>query len=157
MSVPATPSASRLARPVPYTPKRPLSSDDTANSSRTTTPSLLSNAKKFKAAISTESKSRLNVKSRPGSPTKGVYDGSRPKTPTSRPRTPNSARPKTPSTPKRGQVDGGFVSEMDVSRVDPEEALVDYSNVEPGDISGEIDESLLKDYGNDDKVLVSIR
>lgn len=46
---------------------------------------------------------------------------------------------------------------MDVSRVDPEEALVDYQNVEAGDISGEIDESMLKDCGNEDKVLVSIR
>ncbi|KAJ3008912.1 hypothetical protein NUW54_g2975 [Trametes sanguinea] len=47
---------------------------------------------------------------------------------------------------------------MDVSRVDPEEALVDSETVEPGDISAEIDESLLKtDYGREDKVLVSIR
>lgn len=50
------------------------------------------------------------------------------------------------------------VSEMDVSRIDPEEALVDAETVEPGDISMEIDESLLNgDYGKEDKVLVSIR
>ncbi|THH28271.1 hypothetical protein EUX98_g5913 [Antrodiella citrinella] len=160
MSVPATPSASRLARPVSFTPsRRPLStlsvtSDDSSTAtSRSSTPSLLGNAKKFKAAISTESKSRLNSKSRPGSPTK---DGARPKTPTSRPKTPTSGRPKTPTTPRRG-TEEVVVSEMDVSRIDPEEVLVDYQTVELGDISGEIDEALLKDYGADDKVLVSIR
>lgn len=46
---------------------------------------------------------------------------------------------------------------MDVSRVDPEEVLVDFQNVEPGDVSGEIDEEMLKQYGREDKVLVSIR
>ncbi|TCD70868.1 Kinesin-like protein kip2 [Steccherinum ochraceum] len=165
MSVPATPSASRLVRPVAFTPKRPLStistaSDDSSSSlPRATTPSLLGNAKKFKATISTESKSRLNTKSRPGSPTKGSYDASRPKTPTSRPKTPTSARPKTPTTPRRGASTGleDVISEMDVSRIDPEEALVDFENVEAADISGEIDESMLKDYGGEDKVLVSIR
>lgn len=51
------------------------------------------------------------------------------------------------------------VSEMDVSRVDPEEALVDFETVtEAGDISADIDEELLRaDYGKEDKVLVSIR
>lgn len=48
---------------------------------------------------------------------------------------------------------------MDVSRVDPEEALVDFQTLEPGDLSGEIDESQLPttEYGKEDKVLVSIR
>lgn len=46
---------------------------------------------------------------------------------------------------------------MDVSRVDPEEVLVDFETVEPGDVSAEIDESFLKETGRDDKVLVSIR
>jgi centromeric protein E len=48
---------------------------------------------------------------------------------------------------------------MDVSRVDPEEVLVDAQNVEPADVSGEVDESLLpgRDHGKEDKVLVSIR
>ena len=45
---------------------------------------------------------------------------------------------------------------MDVSRVDPEEALVDFETVE-GDISADIDEELLRGYGQEDKVLVSIR
>ncbi|KAH8104743.1 kinesin-domain-containing protein [Cristinia sonorae] len=166
MSVPATPSASRLARPVSFTPnRRPLSTlstssvvdDASSTTSRSSTPSLLGTARKFKAPISTESKSRLNSKSRPGSPTKSYSnDGSRPKTPTSRPKTPTSARPKTPTTPRRGNEEI-MISEMDVSRIDPEEALVDYQNVEAGDISGDIDESMLKDYGSDDKVLVSIR
>ena len=48
---------------------------------------------------------------------------------------------------------------MDVSRVDPEEVLVDAQNVEAGDVSGDIDEVWLtgKDHGNEDKVLVSVR
>ncbi len=46
---------------------------------------------------------------------------------------------------------------MDVSRVDPEEALVDCETVEAGDISVEMDESPLQDYGQEDKVLVSVR
>ena len=51
------------------------------------------------------------------------------------------------------------VSEMDVSRVDPEEALVDFETVDDeGDISADIVESMLRtDYGKEDKVLVSIR
>lgn len=46
---------------------------------------------------------------------------------------------------------------MDVSRVDPEEAVVDFQTVEDGDVSAEIDEAALADYGKEDKVLVSIR
>jgi centromeric protein E len=49
---------------------------------------------------------------------------------------------------------------MDVSRVDPEEVLVDWETVEPADISGEVDENFLQaaSKGNgDDKVLVSVR
>ena len=49
------------------------------------------------------------------------------------------------------------MSEMDVSRVDPEEAVVDFQTVEDGDVSAEIDEAALADYGKEDKVLVSIR
>ena len=50
------------------------------------------------------------------------------------------------------------VSDRDVSRIDPEEALVDFETVDPGDISQDISESmLLNDYGHEDKVLVSIR
>jgi len=52
-------------------------------------------------------------------------------------------------------------SEMDVSRVDPEEVLVDYQTVEPGDVSAEMDEAWLKtinqDHGKHDKVMVSVR
>ena len=72
-----------------------------------------------------------------------------------------SRRPKTPSSPRKGTESPllmPHVSQMDVSRVDPEEALVDSEMVEPGDISADIDESLLRtEYGNEDKVLVSIR
>ena len=50
---------------------------------------------------------------------------------------------------------------MDVSRVNPEDVLVDYSNLElgDGDCSAEIDESLLGalNHGKEDKVMVSIR
>jgi centromeric protein E len=52
-------------------------------------------------------------------------------------------------------------SEMDVSVVDPEQVLVDSQTVEPGDVSGEIDEAWLRaahlDHGKEDKVMVSIR
>ena len=49
-------------------------------------------------------------------------------------------------------------SEMDVSKVDPEMVLVDSQTVEPGDLSGEIDETALDfDHGKEDKVMVSIR
>ena len=49
-------------------------------------------------------------------------------------------------------------SEMDVSRVDPEEVLVDAENVDV-DLSVELDDAFLKtlDHGKEDKVLVSIR
>jgi centromeric protein E len=49
---------------------------------------------------------------------------------------------------------------MDVSRVDPEDVLVDWETVEPADISGEVDENFPRAPSNsdkDDKVLVSIR
>lgn len=46
---------------------------------------------------------------------------------------------------------------MDVSRIDPEEVLVDFETVEAGDLSAEIDEASLREVTNDDKVLVSIR
>jgi centromeric protein E len=49
--------------------------------------------------------------------------------------------------------------EMDVSRVDPEDVLVDFQTVDPGDVSGELDENWLSgiDHGKEDKVMVSIR
>ncbi|KAH9942896.1 kinesin-domain-containing protein [Amylocystis lapponica] len=156
-STPST-TTSKLMRPVPFTPKRApsasSSTDDLSSTrmSRSTTPSILGSAKKFRSALSAESKSRLTTKPKPtlasvpGTPTKKSPDGS---------------RPKTPSTPRRGTESPLLfpqVSEMDVSRIDPEEALVDYQTVEPADVSGEIDEALLaSDYGKDDKVLVSIR
>ena len=51
-------------------------------------------------------------------------------------------------------------SEMDVSRIDPETALVDAENVDAGELSiDNIDELDLKlaDFGKEDKVLVSVR
>ena len=49
---------------------------------------------------------------------------------------------------------------MDVSRVDPEEVLVDFETLEAGDISGDLDDAWLRsglDHGKEDKVMVSIR
>ena len=48
---------------------------------------------------------------------------------------------------------------MDVRNVDPEEALVDFQTLDPGDLSLDIDEALLSvsEHGSKDKVLVSIR
>ena len=43
-----------------------------------------------------------------------------------------------------------------MSRVDPEEALVDFETVEAGDISADIDPSTLSESAQD-KVLVSVR
>lgn len=105
---------------------------------------MLGSAKKFKATLSTETRTRLNsTRSRPGSPTKRS------------PLDQVTPRPKTPSTPRREE--SPIISEMDVSRIDPEEVLVDFQNIEAGDISAEIDEAMLKDAVSDDKVLVSIR
>lgn len=49
-------------------------------------------------------------------------------------------------------------SEMDVSRIDPEQALVDAENVDV-DLSFELDERELRSlqYGQEDKVHVSVR
>ena len=41
--------------------------------------------------------------------------------------------------------------------MDPEEVLVDFETVEAGDVSLDMDEAVLNDYGREDKVLVSIR
>ena len=145
MSVPPTPS--KIARPIPFTPKRPLSSassyDDIGRiPPRATTLSLIPpSTKKYKAALSSEVRSR--TMSTPTSPKKRAPD----------------SRPKTPTTPRRGAHSPAptVVSEMDVSRVDPEEALVDFETVEAGDLSLDLDEEILKNYGQEDKVLVSIR
>ncbi|KAJ3485246.1 hypothetical protein NLI96_g5073 [Meripilus lineatus] len=149
MSVPSTPPPSRLARPAPFTPNRPASvASGSIEGNRfprsSATPAMLGSAKKFKATLSTETRTRLNsTRSRPGSPTKRS------------PLDQVTPRPKTPSTPRREE--SPIISEMDVSRIDPEEVLVDFQNIEAGDISAEIDEAMLKDAVSDDKVLVSIR
>ncbi|KAI0632210.1 kinesin-domain-containing protein [Trametes polyzona] len=153
-------STSKLARPAPFTPKRPLSAanfssdGDASRLPRSTTPSMLGSTKKYKAPLSTES--RMRHTSKPAL-------GSVPPTPThaSRSKSRDSARPKTPNSPRKGTESPllmPHVSEMDVSRIDPEEALVDSETVEPGDISVEMDENFLNsEYGKEDKVLVSIR
>ncbi|KAI0032797.1 P-loop containing nucleoside triphosphate hydrolase protein [Vararia minispora EC-137] len=145
----------KLLRMVPFTPKRV--STVTALDSRITTPSGLPSAKKFKSVISTEARSRtLTTKLKPPVLIPSAPSASRPRTPTT-----TTIRPKTPTTPRQGTDSPIFDirSEMDVSRVDPEENLVDYQNVEAGDISAEIDEATIPsaDYGSKDKVLVSIR
>ncbi|KAF9458828.1 kinesin-domain-containing protein [Collybia nuda] len=165
MTVPSTPSGSKPTRPAPFTPKRPLSvsslsstssssSDSlTARLARTGTPNLLASTKKYKAPISAESRTRNFTK------TKSVL-APVPGTPV-RPKTPN--RPRTPGTPRKedNPLLMPATSEMDVSNVDPEEVLVDFETVEPGDVSGEVDEAWLRaaalDHGKEDKVMVSIR
>lgn len=174
-------SSVRQGRPPPFTPKRPLSQsgsmDDTVSKNlsvsgsiarfpsvaRATTP-LPSNppAKKYKAAISTES--RVRTLSRPQS-SLGV-PGTPKKNEGSRSRSTTPLPPSSPRTPRRGSpskdsprpVSYHGESEMDVSVVDPEQVLVDFQNVDV-DLSAEIDESLLKnlEHGKEDKVLVSIR
>ena len=110
----------------------------TARLSRVDKPVLLSATstlvKKYKAPLSSEVR-KLGLSSIPASPTK---------------RDALSSRPKTPSSPMP------TTSEMDVSN--PEMALVDFQTVEPGDVSGEIDETALNfDHGKEDKVMVSVR
>ncbi|KAI6156511.1 P-loop containing nucleoside triphosphate hydrolase protein [Pisolithus thermaeus] len=153
-----TPSTSKLARAIPFTPRRPTSVSSSSDIPRSSaTPSILgSTAKKYKAVLSAESRLRTSKSASPtslapvpGSPPKSSsYDGT---------------RPKTPSTPRGTSPNPGiFMSpgdmSMDVSRIDPEEVLVHYQTVEPGDVSGDLDdESQIPDYGKEDKVLVSIR
>ncbi|KAF9222920.1 kinesin-domain-containing protein [Gyrodon lividus] len=147
-----TASTSKLTRPAPFTPKRPLS---VSSSSDLSTPSILNTTKKYKAALSSESRARTTKSSVhsslapvPGIPTK-PNDGSRPKTPS----TPRG------TSPGPGLFMGQADMSMDVSRVDPEEALVDFQSLEAGDVSADIDEGQLPipEYGKEDKVLVSIR
>ncbi|KAG6332456.1 hypothetical protein ID866_6634 [Astraeus odoratus] len=121
---------------------------------RSTTPSILGTAKKYKATLSSES--RLRTTKSPSASSLTPVPGSPPK-PSS-----DGARPKTPSTPRGVSPNPGlFIGpgdmSMDVSRVDPEEVLVDFQTVEPGDMSGDFDESSIPGYGKEDKVLVSIR
>lgn len=156
---------SKLTRPIPFTPKRPISSvsgsstDLSSRLSRLTTPGILSSThKKYKAPLSSESRSRILPKAKPVLPT---VPGTPANTSTS-----SDARPRTPGTPgRKSATDSPLLmpstSEMDVSHIDPEEVLVDFQTVEPGDISGEMDEAWLRaadlDHGKDDKVMVSIR
>ena len=148
---------SKLARPVPFTPRRNPglsvatgADDDHTRLPRSTTPSLLGSSKKYKAPLSSESRTRHNGKS-------GL--GSVPPTP-SRSMSRDGSRPKTPVSPRKGSESPFLManmSEMDVSNVDPEEVLVDFENVE-ADVSVEIDEAMLRsEYGKEDRVLVSIR
>ncbi|TEB23012.1 kinesin-domain-containing protein [Coprinellus micaceus] len=139
------------------------SSLDSRNTKTPATPLLTAN-KKFKAPLSVENrkiytkpKSASTLAPIPSTPTK-KGDGS-----SSRPRTPISPRPGSAS-PRKG-AESPFLfpatSEMDVSNVDPESVLVDFESVEPGDVSGEVDEAWLKtslrDHGSEDKVMVSVR
>ena len=143
-SVSSTPLKT-TTRLTPFTPKRTIGdvSSLTARLSRVDKPVLLSATstpvKKYKAPLSSEVRKpgKVGLSPIPASPTK---------------RDALASRPKTPSSPMP------TTSEMDVSNVDPEMALVDFETVEPGDISGEIDETALNfDHGKDDKVMVSVR
>ena len=163
-----------------FTPKRPLSTHSTpsttsdpsfatrlsrTNSNSSTSSSLLSTPqtllstthKKYKAPLSVESRSKATY----GKTTKLVLTPV-PGTPTRKDGT--QSRPRTPNTPRKGAESPSLMpaaNEMDVSNVDPEQVLVDYQTVEPGDVSGEIDEAWLRaaqlDHGKQDKVMVSIR
>ncbi|KZV67173.1 kinesin-domain-containing protein [Peniophora sp. CONT] len=153
-----TPGPTKLPRTMPFTPKRPLSamSGSSDSSSSTIRPNTvlpasgLPSAKKYKAALSSDARPRSAMKIRPPS-VLSVVPGS-----------PSHGRPKTPTTPRLGRESPGLglemPSEMDVSRVDPEEVLIDYQNVEAGDVSIEVDEPEKEvDHGSEDKVQVSIR
>lgn len=151
---------------VPFTPiKRSSSSVSSSSSSTTVSAGISGSIKKFKATLSTETRNKFapnHVKPRlntvPSTPRPGSsLDIPRPKTPsTPRAPSPNHAALLIPTT-----------SEMDVSRVDPEEVLVHSRTVDLGDVSIDsidADESGSGDFftkstekEKKDKVLVSIR
>ncbi|KAJ4468831.1 P-loop containing nucleoside triphosphate hydrolase protein [Lentinula aciculospora] len=160
------PGTSKLVRPTPFTPKRPVSTSTSMERLRATVtpnPILASTHKKYKAPISNDVRSRTHLRTNSSKPTTlAPVPGSRPSSPTKS----DNGRPRTPGTPRRGTTPDPSMaratSEMDVSNVDPEEVLVDYQTVEPADVSlGEMDEAWLKtmqaDHGKEDKVMVSVR
>ncbi|KAF9067049.1 P-loop containing nucleoside triphosphate hydrolase protein [Rhodocollybia butyracea] len=164
----------RVPRSVPFTPRRAVATGNSMErlTRATVTPNssnlLASTHKKYKAPISSDVKSRTNLRAASSNPkTSGSLlppvseSSSRPSSPTKS----DSGR-RTPGTPRRGNTpDPSLVrgtSEMDVTNVDVEEVLVDYQTVEPADVSiGEMDEAWLKtvaaDHGKEDKVMVSVR
>lgn len=145
-----------------HIPRRPVDSTEDAilctmsqavTSSRADTPTASPNVRKYKAQLSSESKPRPRTKS-----TTSISEI--PRTPT-RSRSNTPLPPRSPRTPARSQSRCENIvmeSEMDVSRVDPEQALVDAENVEV-DLSAELDERELRSllYGSEDKVHVSVR
>ncbi|KAH9166098.1 kinesin-domain-containing protein [Lactarius sanguifluus] len=136
-----TQAPKRLLKPTSLFSSRRISISSSSESSRSSTPlNPFASAKKFRAALSSEARTRTTVKIKPPAAAAPPAPG----TPTKR----DPLRPKTPGTPRQGEDDPlrDDRSEMDVSRVDPEDVLVDWETVEPGDISGETT-----------KVLVSIR
>ncbi|KAJ2924618.1 hypothetical protein H1R20_g12471, partial [Candolleomyces eurysporus] len=159
--IPSTPASSKSTRTPLFTPKRAtsissmssVSSLDSLSKSSVKTPAtpLLTANKKYKAPLSIES--RKNLKPKPSATLAPV-----PGTPT---KNGTTSRPRTPVSPCKSPMLMPATSEMDVSNVDPESVLVDFQTVEPGDISGEIDEAWLKaaarDHGKEDKVMVSVR
>jgi hypothetical protein len=167
--VPSTPRA-----PL-FTPKRPFSSQSTPSTtndpnfarlsrtnSNSSTSSSLSTPKTLLSTTHKKYKAPLSVESRPKSTYGRPVLAPVPGTPTRKDGT--QSRPRTPNTPRKGAESPSLMpaaNEMDVTNVDPEQVLVDYQTVEPGDVSGEIDEAWLRaaqlDHGKQDKVMVSIR
>lgn len=157
---------------IPCTPKRPLTqAEENAiqasvprypNVARAQTP--LNNGpavKKYKAAITVDAKPRIKAKSSISSLHSAAGNLEAPRTPTrSRPTTPIPGSPRnTPTKRPQSRCEDVFMeSEMDVSRIDPEQALVDAENVEI-DLSAEMDEREVRSllYGQEDKVHVSVR
>ncbi|KAF6754852.1 kinesin-like protein [Ephemerocybe angulata] len=153
---PSTPARTPL-----FTPKRApsvssVSSTSSLDSRKAPATPLLTANKKIKAPLSVES--RRNHVQKPKSTLAPI-----PSTPTRS--NGGNSRPRTPISSRKGGAESPMLmpaaSEMDVSNVDPESVLVDFETVEPGDVSGEIDEAWLKtalqDHGKDDKVMVSVR
>ncbi|RDB19183.1 Kinesin-like protein KIN-7L [Hypsizygus marmoreus] len=132
-STPAKPT-----RPAPFTPKRPLSAMSTTSTTMTHTTLLASTHKKYKATLSTESRARVTTTKAPmlapvpGTPPRLVH---------------------LPVVDAHDERDG-------CQQCGPGGGVGDYRTptVEPGDISGEVDEAWLRGgYGKEDKVMVSIR
>ncbi|KAG6836893.1 hypothetical protein H0H93_001724 [Arthromyces matolae] len=143
------------AKPTPFTPRRPPSSTSSRpsiSSSNATTssdlssrlartiPNLLASSKKYKAPLSAETRAKTYIKANLNKASLAPV-----------PATP--ARPRTPGTPTRRGAESPLLmpptSEMDVSNVNPEDVLVDSENIEPGDVSAEIDEAWLRTAAHD--------
>ncbi|KAF8660905.1 hypothetical protein AX16_001533 [Volvariella volvacea WC 439] len=177
----SAPGPSRIARP-----SLVRTSSSTTSTPATTTPSVFPpTTRRYKAPLSPENPSRVRTTSvsygqSAPAPTFSIAPPGRKRTSSlltpnlnvnlkTTPKKEGSSRPRTPVSPgRKAESPVPFASEMDVSNVNPEDVLVDFQSVEMGDLSTELEEegeaggelgisSLSRQFGRQDKVMVSIR